>query len=294
MLAEHARPVPIRLARLAPAETIEVALLGYDARESWHAMKTWLAQELPDLHEEMARHLALLPSTMNIDLERELIGQLSGDFGRLLLPLPAEQRTTFPGVTASLLLGILGPPGPPPPTSTSSVSRTPDWSSAWSRSWWSSGDDSGSVRVEDLFGYELHTFDVPELLLSPSWAFVDGKLVGSLHRSAVCSVLQQASNDSARGWLDEGRSVALRAEGSAVGSSVAHLGGLARVKLGEPLATLLALTEELHQADEAESPGSLETLVDTLPERIEQQLSGTAKTTVSIDGRVLRYWFRTN
>lgn len=292
MLATHAQPVPTRLARSAPAETIEVAALGYDVRAAWDGVKEWLALELPDSHQELKRNLQALSSTTGIDIEHQLLGQLSGEFGTLLLPLQGDERDALPGFAVSVLLGLLGPPGSAAADvyvlgieDVQIVERLVEQLIEQT-------DAAGSVHVEDVAGYTLHSFDVPELQLAPSWAFAEGTLLLSTHRSAVRAALHQAARAPSRGWLNEDRQETLLAGGTVFGSSLADLRALAQVQFAAPIATILAIAgERPPRSDDDDSSAELKTIADALPGLIERNVSGTARTTVSVEGGSLRYHF---
>lgn len=293
LLAAHARPAPTRMARLAPADTVEVATLGYDAQQAWRSFVTWSATELPEFSEEMHRGLVALKAGTGIDLEHELFDQLSGEFGRLLVPVPEGQRT-LNGVTAGMLLGLLGSPGSAGASvylvsleDEQVVGRLVEKLIGLS-------DAADQLREEEVAGHRLRYFEVPELQVDPGWAFVDGVLVVSTHRSAVRSVLSHAGGNAARGWADTRRTAALRGDGRACGSAVADLQALTRVKLASPLAMMLGMTAELPGRTDEPDAASLMDVAEALPGLVEQHISGTARTTLSVDGRVLRYRFWTN
>lgn len=292
-LAARARSAPTGLARLAPAETIEVATLGYDVRGAWQSLLAWAAMEVPDFSEELTRSLTGLSVGVGVDLEHELFAQLSGEFGRLLVPLP-EGQPALNGVTVSMLVGLLGSPGSAA-TSVYLVGLEDEQVvKQLVEKLIGMSDAADQLQEEEVAGHRLRFFEVPELPLDPSWAFVDDVLVVSTHRSAVRSVLLRAGDDTTPGWADARRTAALRGDGSACGSALADLTALTRVKLASPLAMMLGMAMELPERSDEPEAASLQEIAEALPGLVEQHIRGTARTTLAVDGRVLRYRFWTD
>ena len=77
--AACARPVPIELARLAPADAIEVALLGYDVRSAWTLLREALEGQVQFAFLDMV----MRPST---DLQH---------LGQFIPPMKSPQYVVF-------------------------------------------------------------------------------------------------------------------------------------------------------------------------------------------------------
>jgi hypothetical protein len=291
LLATHARPAPTKIARLAPADAIEVATLGYDVQGAWRSVAAWLVRELPDFSEEMARSFGR--TALDVDLEQDLFAQLSGEFGRLLLPLPPGQRPAFGGVAVSLWLGLLGTPGAASTNVYLVALEDERVVEALLEKLLKRTDATGQISEEEVAGELLHFIEIPELQLQPSWAFVDGALVLGLHRSALRSVLEQATHEPPHAWLDAERAAALRDDGTACGSSLADLQALARIGLASPLALMLGMAAQMPDRSDELDAASLQAIAAALPGLVEKHVRGTARTTLSLEGRVLRYRFWT-
>ena len=110
--AACARTAPVELARFAPADAIEVAVLGFDATSAWRALRAELSESIPTGDKKLQQGLDAATAALGVDLEHDAIDQLTGEFAEVIVPVQIEEnpRAWGFGLTPMLLSfsGILG------------------------------------------------------------------------------------------------------------------------------------------------------------------------------------------
>jgi hypothetical protein len=296
--AACARPAPIELARFAPADAIEVAVLGFDAASAWRALRERVSSASPKGAQQIQQGLDAAKAALGADLERDLVEQLAGEFAEILLPMPPaeEGALSWTGFgLSSMILGLSGVPGSSHGSAVIvglretkpveelfdqmvEVAGTGDW-----------------IEDEQVGERWMTTLAPPEVPLRPSWAFVDGALIVSLQAEPVRAVLAQAAEGAAPSWLEvEGHRASLAEPDAAFLSSRADLARWLQAEVAAPVAWLARALESDFAGEDPEVEEVVAQLAHSLPGLIDEHLRGTMRSAAWIEGDSLRlrFWSR--
>ena len=298
--AACARPAPLELARLAPANAIEVAVLGFDAAAAWRALRETFAQSMPEQAAQIDAALEAARSAAGIDIEQDLIANLSGEFAEILLPVEPSAAETALEMAAGMAMSsaffaFSSFPGSLPGSAVVIGLRDTDPVEELLETLIELGEASEAIEDEEVGGRWMTTWiAMPDFPLRPTWAFLDGALVYSLHAEPVRALLRQAAEGAPPSWLEaEGRRTALAENDGAFMSSSADLEGWVQSQVVSPLASLSELAGEL-VGEEHELNAAVVSLALELPDLVAKHLRGTMGSCAWIEGEALhhRFWTR--
>lgn len=176
-------PLPVNMLSLMPEDSTSIGLSNYDLSSAFLTLKDFLAEWYPAAAEELEAGLASLADEFEIDLEKDVIDQLSGRFGTFEMPVPSEEIVDpFGFLTAStalsrgsaVILGLVEP---------DVVAGTID-------------HVIGILGAEDLMQVEeFQGSEIRTLGFGPfgvSWTFLERQLVVSMFPTALSAVLERA------------------------------------------------------------------------------------------------------
>jgi hypothetical protein len=300
--AACARQPVLELARYAPADAIEVAVLGYDAGSAWRALREVLAQDHPAMSKRLQAGLEASKAALGVDLETDLIAQLSGEFAEILLPAepPKIAADEWFGMGVSPMLSSLsGIPGTSPGSAVVIGLRDTQALEGVIEALVEVAGTGEWIEDEQVGKRWMTSLAPPEVPWRPSWAFLDGALVVSLYAEPVRAILEQASEGAPPSWLDvEGHAASLGEFDEAFMTSHADLQRWLVDEIARPLGWFGALIHEAdfggHEPGESGGGKDLVTFADALPALIAQHLRGTMRAVAWIEGGSLRYrwWTR--
>ncbi len=179
-------PLPLDMLPLMPADSTSVGLSNYDLSSAFVAFKDFLAEWYPTAAEELEGGLVSLAEEFEIDLEKDVLDQLSGRFGSFEMPVPAREAMGPFGFAATgmsrgtaMIFGLVRP---------EEVAETVEHVIAIF------GVDE-LLESEEVEGTEVRTLAFGPLRVS--WAFLEHELVFSMFPTALRAVLERAAKD---GW----------------------------------------------------------------------------------------------
>jgi hypothetical protein len=158
------------------------------------------------------------------------------------------------------------------------------------------------MEDEQVSGQWMTSLVVEDLPLRPSWAFVDGALIVSLHAEPVRALLRQAGKDAPPSWLEvQGQRESLGDFDPAFASSAADLQTWLQAEIAAPLDAVARSFGQSAEADRGGDPArapeesriaaEMIALAKALPSLIEKHLHGTMRTAVWIESGTLRSRF---
>jgi len=272
--------------------------MGYDARSAWSLMREAIASFDPEMADELELGLSALRDTAGVDLESDLIEQLTGEFAEILVPIQLDPAT--PGVELGMgmmmspfLMGLTGIPGSSPGSVVVvGLHETGPVEDMLETLLQVSGAGE-LIEDEQVAGRWMTSVVPPDVSLRPSWAFLDDALLFSLQAEPVRAVLLQAAEDAPPSWLEgEGRRAALAADDAAFAWSAADLDRWLQAEVVSPLAWMSWMFPEDPAASDSGAPepaDALHGILATLPELVAEHLRGTMCSTTTVDRGVLVY-----
>jgi hypothetical protein len=302
--AACARPAPVELARFAPANAVEVAVFGFDATSAWRALRAELTATYPDADKKLQQGLDAGEAALGIDLERDAIEQLTGEFAEILVPVQIPEGDPFAwGIAVTpMMLAFSGIPGSSPGSAmVVGLRATEPVEHLFEKMVEVSG--SGEEMEDEQVGeHWMTTLAAKGVPWQPSWAFVDGALIVSLHAEPVRALLRQTNEDAPPSWLEaEGHRKALGDFEPAFASTLAGMGPWLEAEIAAPFDSVAHLLAQIAGADgggeptqETQIAAEMLALAKALPSLIEQHLHGALRTVVWIEGDSLRsrFWSR--
>lgn len=299
------RPAPLELAELAPADTVEVVVLGFDTAAAWRALCESLSESSPEVAERLHGALRAANAALGVNLERDCIDNLTGEFAEFLLPIGPKWSDPAPEMVQALsavAMNLSGSPGTSPGSAlvvglknSQPVRRLLEQLVELS----GRGED---LEDEEVAGHWMSSIDLSDVGLRPSWAFVENTLIVSMYAEPVRLILRQTSEDAGPPWIaDEDHRAVLAAHDEGFASSVSDIPSYLTSQIIAPLNSMFAipaLAYILNQtgfgADTDSLVDELHTIRDALPELVAKHLQGDMCSTVWVEGNSLRYrsWSR--
>ena len=244
-LAACARPAPLELGRLAPADAIEVAVHGFDVAAAWREVRSAITASIPDSEPKLEAALEAAHAALGVDLVGDGIEMLTGEFATFLLPVEAPSSPDLEESTAAGVLALGNLLGAAPGRVTVIGLHETEPFEACVDALVEAAGVGEWIEDEQVGERWMTSLAVPELPLRPRWSYLDGALVVALYAEPVRLVLEQAADGAPAPWIErEGRRAALGAVDGACSASLADTQTWIQAELLEPLTWLAALAEE--------------------------------------------------
>ena len=301
--ATFTRPVPVELAALAPADAVEVDVFGFDVASLWREVRQLVSKSHPDAANKLQLGLEAASASLGVDLERDGINALTGEFAEICLPIGPKWTDAAPATVGALSSGALalsGMPGTSPGSALIVGLRETEGVERLLEALVELSGQGEHLEDEEIAGQWMSSVDLPDVGMRPSWSFLQGKLVISLYAEPVRAVLEQSAEGAAPGWLAaEAHRQALVASDEHFYASAGDIPAFINSQILSPLQSIWAIPALAYVMQAALGIHD-ESLVDDLtaardavPALVEKHLRGTMHSSMWIEGNSLRHRFWT-
>lgn len=178
-LAQRFRPAPLELVAGFPDRSLGVGAVGYDVAGAFETVRAFLAAGHPEARERMERSLQAADLQLGIDLEHDVIAQLTGRFASFSVRVPA-QEVRVAG------LGALAPQG----SALFVELRDPTRVRRALERVLVACELEREILEQDCEGKTVSSLSFPGFL-SLHWAFTDRGLFASQQESALLAALRR-------------------------------------------------------------------------------------------------------
>lgn len=236
-------PLPLELGDFLPADATSVSLGSFDVFGAWSTTLDILAAEAPAQLEQLQAGLDMVSTSTGLDIEQDLLAQISGTFATFMGPVPPEEIEASMGS-----MSTLGVDAGSFDQGTATIVGLvdPDVVELFVEDALSQGQMYALVEQEEFQGELINSIVMPGMG-GLYWSFTDGALVLSEFPTALRAALRKPGHGDSESALDTPRfKERLHGRTDASTVSIADTGQTVRMMLaaGEMIRDLAANTGE--------------------------------------------------
>ncbi len=186
-------PYPKELDKLMPADATSIMLGEYDLYGAWGVTMGLMQEYAPEAFEQVQGGLQMAVSSTGLDIEQDLLAQISGSWGSFTIAVPEEEVETAMGPLTQMGMSIKGFD-----QGNASVIGLEDADvvELFLEDAMNLGGMWSMVEQEEFQGELISSFSMPGAM-SLHWAFVDGALLFSEYPTALRSALRLIGQEDA-------------------------------------------------------------------------------------------------
>lgn len=220
-------PPPMGMAPMLPKDTSAVSLMNFDFNGLYGRALEIFAEMAPDEYEAFRGQLDMAASSFDLDVEGDLLGQLTGDFAAFNMTVPEDEMNDAGG-------GIfdLGAMGIDQGNASIIGLVESDVVEIFLEDVMALAGMDSMLDQEEHKGHLINSFGIPGQG-GLYWAFVDGAMIFSSFPSTVRAVVDQMeSEDTPNGLQNEAYKPFMKAARSSAGFSIGDTRQAVRGMLG--------------------------------------------------------------